>query len=193
MPTITEKLSPVLRATLILFCFGPAAFGQIAPDDLLKERVPTADFHLFYGANELQFGELRLPKSKGQHPVAVLVHGGCWSARIGNLDPRATSLDLLRPMAAALTEAGMATWNVEYRRVGNPGGGWPGTFHDLSQATDYLRVIAPKHGLDLKRVIVMGHSSGAQLAHWIAAAGEAAGSQCPLCKKSAGANGCCES
>src|SRR5205823_196082 len=55
------------------------------------------------------------------------VHGGCWVAKLGNLDDRAVALDLVRPIAAALTSNGIATWNVEYRRVGNDGGGWPGT------------------------------------------------------------------
>jgi acetyl esterase/lipase len=75
----------------------------------------------------------------------------------------------MRPMAAALSKIGIATWNVEYRRVGNAGGGWPGTFQDLARATDSLRELAPKYRLDLRRVVVAGHSSGAHLAMWIAA------------------------
>jgi acetyl esterase/lipase len=141
----------------------------VTPDDLLKEQVGAADQRLAYGAEALQFGELRLPSGKGPYPVVVLVHGGCWSDHLPGLDPRATAMDLLRPMAAALTSAGMATWNVEYRRNLNPGGGWPGTFQDLSRATDFLRTIAAKYNLDLKRVVVAGHSSGGQLALWLAA------------------------
>src|SRR5262245_19813991 len=129
----------MFRSFLFLACFLPAVIGQeVSPDFLLSEKVPAADFRLAYGSNELQFGELRLAKGKGPHPIAILVHGGCWSARLGNFDPRGTSLDLLRPMAAALANTGLATWNIEYRRLGNPGGGWPGTFQDLSEATDFL-------------------------------------------------------
>jgi acetyl esterase/lipase len=146
-----------------------AVTAPVRPDELLKQDVPAADHRLAYGPGELQFGELRLPKTKGPHPVAILIHGGCWADRLPNFDPRATTFELLRPMAAALAEAGIATWNIEYRRSGNPGGGWPGTFQDLAQGTDYLRTIAAKHVLDLKRVVVMGHSSGGQLAFWVAA------------------------
>ena len=143
--------------------------AQIRPDALLAEKVRDADHRLTYGSDPLQFGELRLPKSKGPHSVAMLVHGGCWADHLPRLDPRATAYDLVRPLAAALTDAGIATWNVEYRRVGNPGGGWPGTFQDIAAATDFLRKIAPTYNLDLARVVVVGHSSGGQLVLWLAA------------------------
>jgi acetyl esterase/lipase len=136
---------------------------------LLKESIPAPDFRLSYGTNELNFGELRLPKGSGPFPVMVLIHGGCWKAQLPGLDPRATSLDLLRPIAAALPETGIATWNIEYRRIGNDGGGWPGTYYDISRAIDFLRTIATKHSLDTNRVIVGGHSAGGQLAFWAAA------------------------
>jgi acetyl esterase/lipase len=136
---------------------------------LLKEKTPEPDRRISYGTNELQFGELRLPKRTGLHPVVVLLHGGCWKAQLAGLDPRATSLDLLRPIAVALIDAGFATWNVEYRRVGNDGGGWPGTFHDVGEATDFLRTFSERHSLDLKRVIVAGHSAGGHLAFWVGA------------------------
>ncbi|WP_158615250.1 alpha/beta hydrolase [Acidipila sp. EB88] len=63
----------------------------------------------------------------------------------------------------------MATWNIEYRRAGSPGGGWPNTYLDLAKAVDYLRKIAAKDKLDLSRVFVVGHSSGGQLALWLGA------------------------
>ena len=72
------------------------------------------------------------------------------------------------PACEALARAGFATWNVEYRRVGNPGGGWPGTFLDVGAAVDHLKRIAPQHGLDLRRVAIVGHSAGGQLALWCA-------------------------
>jgi acetyl esterase/lipase len=146
------------------------AFAQgIQPADLLNEAVAPADHRISYGSGELNFGELRLPRSAGRLPLLILVHGGCWADRLPNFDPRATSFELLRPMAAALAEMGIATWNIEYARVGNPGGGWPGTFQDLSRAVDYVRTLAKTYPLDLSRVAVAGHSSGWQLALWIAA------------------------
>jgi acetyl esterase/lipase len=89
--------------------------------------------------------------------------------RLPRRDPRDTALDPLRPLAAALTDAGAATWNLEYRRAGNPGGGWPGSFQDLAAGTDYLKTIAHANGLDLDRVVLVGHSAGGTLVHWLAA------------------------
>ena len=153
----------------LVFGLSVATFAQMPPTALLKLDVPPADHKLSYGADPLQFGELRLPKTKGPHPVVMLVHGGCWADRLPGRDPHITTYELLRPLAAALTRQGLATWNVEYRRVGNPGGGWPGTFLDLGSAADFLRKIAPSYQLDLQRVVLVGHSSGGQLALWIAA------------------------
>ena len=65
-------------------------------------------------------------------------------------------------------EAGLAAWNIEYRRVGNPGGGFPGTFFDVGCAVDYVREIALSHPVDSERVLVMGHSAGGHLALWAA-------------------------
>ena len=59
-------------------------------------------------------------------------------------------------------------WNLEYRRVGNAGGGWPGTFLDIARGADHLTALAVKHKLDLSRVIASGHSAGGHLALWLA-------------------------
>ncbi len=123
---------------------------------ILIRPAPAADHRIAYGSDEFQFGELRLPKTTGEHPVAIVIHGGCWMSQFG--------LSYMGHISAALTEAGFATWNIEYRRVGNAGGGWPGTFEDAARATDYLREIADKHSLDLNQVIAVGHSAGGHLA-----------------------------
>ncbi|HEY7500226.1 MAG TPA: alpha/beta hydrolase [Vicinamibacterales bacterium] len=155
---------------LVVLVFAIAASQSVSPPDLLEEEVPPADFRVQYGSGDLQVGELRLPKTgNAPYPVVMLVHGGCWANELPKLDPRAVTMDLLRPMAAALAASGIATWNVEYRRIGDAGGGWPGSFEDLSRATDLLRDLAAKHRLDLKRLVVAGHSSGGHLAMWIAA------------------------
>ncbi len=128
--------------------------------DIEKLPVPAADYRVAYGSDPLQFGELRLPKGKGPHPVAVIIHGGCWLSEY--------DLKHVGSFAAALTDAGFATWTLEYRRIGDAGGGWPGTFEDVARGTDYLRVLRRTHPLDLKRVVAVGHSAGGQLALWLA-------------------------
>ena len=121
-----------------------------------------ADTKIPYGTDPLQYGELRLPKGNGPFPVAVVIHGGCWVTNFATLQNTAALADALR-------DAGIATWNVEYRRLGDPGGGWPGTFADIADATDTVREIAKAHPLDLSRVVTVGHSAGAHLALWAAA------------------------
>lgn len=116
---------------------------------------------LAYDAGAYQFGELYLPEQPGPCPVAILIHGGYWRARFG--------LDLMHGLAEDLARRGIAAWNIEYRRVGNPGGGWPGTFLDVARATDYLREIAASYELDLSKVVSIGHSAGGHLALWLAA------------------------
>jgi acetyl esterase/lipase len=128
--------------------------------DLLALPRPEPDVRIPYGADPNQFGELRRPRNPGPHPVAIIIHGGCWLADY--------DLGHVSALARALTEAGFATWSIEYRRVGHDGGGWPGTFLDVGAAADHLRLIAPVHALDLERVVALGHSAGGHLALWLA-------------------------
>jgi len=125
-------------------------------EDILTLAPPPADHRLAYGTDPNQFGDLRIPKGKGPFPVVMNIHGGFWRAKY----------DLLHTghLCAALTQKGCATWNVEYRRVGNPGGGWPGSFEDIANAYRFLPQIARSHNLDPHRIVVMGHSAGGQLA-----------------------------
>lgn len=116
---------------------------------------------LAYGPEYLQYGELYLPGEPGPYPAIILIHGGYWRARYG--------LDLMTDLAVDLAARGYAAWNIEYRRVGDPGGGWPGTLLDVALAADYLRTLAPTHALDLQRVVSIGHSAGGHLALWLAA------------------------
>jgi len=115
-----------------------------------------------YGPAPSNFAELRVPDGPGPHPVVVLLHGGYYQVRYG--------ADYFVPLAEALTTAGFATWNVEYRRLGEDGAGYPGTFHDVAEATDVLARLAPSRKLDLSQVTALGHSAGGQLALWLASA-----------------------
>ena len=129
--------------------------------EILELPPPPADSRVPYGAEAAQFGQLWLPQAGGPHPVVVLLHGGYWRARYG--------LEYFGHAAAALRDERLAVWNVEYRRLGEPGGGWPGTFQDVGRALDALRGLAERSPLDLGRVVALGHSAGGQLALWAAA------------------------
>jgi acetyl esterase/lipase len=156
------------HAAFSLLLLVPLFAQDRTPDDILKLPVPDAT-RSAYGTGALQFGELRVPAGKGPHPVVILIHGGCWVAKLGKLDDRAVALDLVRPIAADLTANGFATWNLEYRRLGSEGGGWPGTFQDIAAGADHLRRIAATNQLDLTRVVAIGHSAGGHFALWLAA------------------------
>lgn len=129
--------------------------------DLAGFPRPPADVRIHYGDDPLQFGDLRLPAGEGPHPVAIFIHGGCWKAD--------HDISHTNKLTTALAKSGIATWSLEYRRVGNEGGGWPGTFTDIGSGADHLRTIADTYSLDLTRVIAMGHSAGGHLALWLAA------------------------
>lgn len=157
---IVVMKNPLLALALTMsICTAHAA--PISWKQVAAMVQPAAGKKIAYGPAPQQFGELRMPEGKGRFPVVVLIHGGCWLAEYDH--------QYVRPLAAALTAQGIATWTIEYRRIGDAGGGWPGTFLDVGKATDGLRRIAKTHRIDLKRVISMGHSAGGQLALWLGA------------------------
>ena len=136
-----------------------------APKRLQASDIDTITLHghakqLAYGADMLQYGELRIPKGRGRFPVAIVIHGGCYLSTYASVRNSAA-------LAEALTDAGIATWNIEYRRYDNMGGAWPGTFKDVADATDYVRTLARTELLDTSRVVAIGHSAGGQLALWL--------------------------
>ena len=119
--------------------------------DLADFPNPAATARIAYGAKPLQFADLRVPSGPGPHPVMILIHGGCWLS----------SYDIthIGKLADGFAKHGFATWAIEYRRVGDEGGGWPGTFEDIASAADYLPAVAAEYALDLSRVIAAGHSA----------------------------------
>jgi acetyl esterase/lipase len=110
-----------------------------------------------YGAHRSQRAALYLPHGAGPHPVMVVIHGGSWHRRYGRF--------VMRGLLGDLVRRGWASWNIEYRRIGD-GGGWPATFEDVAAAIEHLHALdAP---LDLDSVSVLGHSAGGHLALWAA-------------------------
>lgn len=129
---------------------------------LAQLKPAKADLRTSYGPAKSQYADLYLPKDAREAvPVVILVHGGCWNVEV--------PAETLASNAADLTRAGVAVWNIEYRRIGEPGGGYPGMYEDVGAAFDMLRSVAGAHRLDLTRVTVVGHSSGAHLGMWAAA------------------------
>jgi acetyl esterase/lipase len=134
--------------------------GPVATNVLDLAPRP-ADLRLRYGDQPSQLVDLYRPPGEGPFPVVILVHGGYYRA--------AYDLGHMSHLAWALRERGLACWNLEYRRLGEAGGGWPNTFLDVAAGADALRVAAARHGLDPGRVLAVGFSAGGHLALWLAA------------------------
>lgn len=167
---MTRRRFAVMRALCVIAfvpmasaCAQPPARTMVTfPELLTASRAAPEAERIVYGAETLQFGELRLPSGKARVPLVVFLHGGCWLSDY--------TLEHTRAFTAALAQAGYAVWSPEYRRVGDVNGGWPGTFDDIALAMDFIPQLVARHArIDPTRVILMGHSAGGHLALWGAA------------------------
>ena len=142
------------------------------PRDVLTRPAPPPDLTLSYGPGQYHVADLRLPapsqirRLDGDSgvPLVLFLHGGFWRAAY---DRAHTG-----PLATALAAEGFAVCTPEYRRIGQPDGGWPGTFEDVAMAVDVLPGLARAAAdgvVDPGRVLLSGHSAGGHLALWAAA------------------------
>jgi len=148
-------------------CYLPTE-SNVRYQDVLALPTESPKHVLSYGAQQFQFGELWLPNDNRvenrkiessdpliRHPLVVLVHGGCW---LNSFDIKHT-----HALSTALKGAGYAVWSLEYRRTGDAGGGWPGTYADIKLAIEYLPELAD-FPVDLNKIAIAGHSAGGHLA-----------------------------
>jgi acetyl esterase/lipase len=140
---------------------GRGPDGLMAWPDLLERPRPAPTATIHYGADPLQVADLWLPEGDGPHRVVLMVHGGCWQTDIADRN-------IMNWIADDLRRGGIAVWNIDYRGVDRPGGGYPGTFQDVAAAADALRGQAAARHLDLSRIVAVGHSAGGHLALWLA-------------------------
>ena len=129
--------------------------------------APHADPHL----------RLRHRPAAGRRPVAprhartrakAPTRPSSWSTAAAGR-PSIADRSIMNWIAADLARRGYAVWNIDYRGVDRPGGGYPGTFRDVAAAADALRTHAAANNLDLTRLVAIGHSAGGHLALWLAA------------------------
>ncbi len=159
MAALLEQVSRLPRRALLKLQWPRMS------QDILNQPSPSADFRIAYGSDPNQFFDLRVPKSKAKtkapYPLVINIHGGYWRARY--------DLNHAGHLCTALTAQGLATANVEYRRVGNQGGGWRGTFADIRAAYNFLLQNLEQYEIDARRALILGHSAGGQLALCLAA------------------------
>ena len=157
-----KAIRRVAFAAALWMSLGAVQMNQpVSFADVLGLKAGSPNRVISYGPAAQQFGELWLPEAQGPHPLVVFIHGGCW---LNEYDVGHSA-----PLSAALKSAGYAVWSVEYRRIGDPDGGWPGTLLDIGAAIDHVRVLAREFPVDESRVVVSGHSAGGHLALWGAA------------------------
>lgn len=131
--------------------------------DLTARPLPMPTQTIQLGPDpDINIVDLWMPEGDGPHPVVLMIHGGCWQKAIADRT-------LMNYAAEALRQDGLAVWNIEYRGVDEPGGGYPGTFLDVARAVDALEARGGSLGLDTGRVAGFGHSAGGHLAVWAAA------------------------
>lgn len=132
---------------------------------VLDRPAPEPDATLRYGDHPDQVADLRLPAEPAGEPLplVVVIHGGFWRAEY---DRTHTG-----PLAADLAARGYPVVQLEYRRTGQPGGGWPGTLEDVAAGLTALPGLLAAAGVEPAPgpPILFGHSAGGQLALWWAA------------------------
>lgn len=122
------------------------------PDDSLK---------LAYGSEALQYGRLYLPEqneTQGHQtyaPLVIFIHGGCWLNAYG--------IEHSVAFSQSLAQQGFAVWSLEYRRTGDAGGGWPGSFNDILKGVSFAQSFKD-YPIDLSNIVLTGHSAGGHLA-----------------------------
>lgn len=145
-----------------LFLYEISVAQLVSWRDIIEADHPEPTERIYFGSDSLQFGDLWLPEDEPAHTTVILIHGGCWL----DLYP---GVELMHLMADDLRKQGFAVWNLEYRRLGYEGGGYPGTFRDIANGADHLRQVDDDYNLNLDRIIASGHSAGGHLATWLAA------------------------
>src|SRR5437764_13754969 len=139
VPSISRPKKGKLRYRGIVSDWRECMTDALNPEEQTHARAQSSHasgaprsrtLSLPYGSEALQFGELHLPGGSSPYPTVILIHGGFWRAPYG--------YTLMTDLAEDLARRGIAAWNIEYRRIGDPGGGWPATLLDVASAADYV-------------------------------------------------------
>ena len=127
---------------------------NVTYEEVLQLPFRGSDYTISYGEELSQFGRLWLPEGNSKGTI-IFIHGGCWMKEYG--------IEHSQAFSTALASAGYAVWSIEYRRTGDLGGGWPGTFTDVISGINKLNDLGEFY-LNMERLVLMGHSAGGHLA-----------------------------
>jgi len=133
------------------------------PNDM-SAHDPTLLRDISYGNAEGEnlLLDAHVPEGKGPFPVAILIHGGGWSGgdKIGTLKS-GSSADIT-PWFAPLSKADFTWFSINYRLA--PKHRWPACLQDVQTAIRWVKAHASDFKGDPKRIVLIGHSAGGQLA-----------------------------
>ena len=125
--------------------------------DIMSRSARPPDRTEVTGPEQTDVYDVWEPTSERARGITVaLLHGGFWREQYDRSHQS--------PLAEALARDGFHVANLEYPRIGMPGGGWPGTGRAVLERIQAVH--ADSHLPD--RVVVVGHSAGGHLALWLA-------------------------
>lgn len=143
----------------------PKVNAEVPYDAVTALPFAPAHKRVEYGADPLQFGLFwranPAPKKTNEtqtgnaKPLIVFIHGGCWLSEY----------DIVHsyPLTSALAQAGYSVFSLEYRRTGDVGGGWPGSYQDILKGIEAAYKVA-KEEAQTEELVLVGHSAGGHLA-----------------------------
>lgn len=137
----------------LLFLVSCAVF--LIPSVALCQTAPRVERDIAYAEpkNERQLLDVYAPQTGSKLPVVVWVHGGGWMRG---------SKSEVNYKPAAFVERGFVFVPVNYRFV--PDVPMETIVRDVAKAVGWVQANIARHGGDPKRIFLMGHSAGAQLA-----------------------------
>jgi acetyl esterase/lipase len=154
-------LSAVASQSTIKF---PSVANNVAYSKVAALPFTAADENISYGADPLQYAllwrankvtKVKNIENKQAYPLVILIHGGCWLS--------AYDIQHTYALSTGLAQAGFNVWSLEYRRSGDIGGGWPGTYDDVKAGI--LASARYNNGeFELTKSVLVGHSAGGHLA-----------------------------
>jgi acetyl esterase/lipase len=159
--TATKNHFLILTA-ICLVVFSSNASAQITWNQIAELEVPTATRTLQYGDSDIQVIDVFDPSDGGNGSYVMLIHGGCWLNQYDRF--------YMGHIASSLAENGTTVYNIEYRRVGDIGGGFPGTFEDVHAAYKAVSTDVLGSAEKQSNITIVGHSAGGHLALWLASA-----------------------